>query len=153
MYRYSNFEKRKSRNLQHFFVTLFVLIYPMLVSIYTLLPPLIGLVGYIIIINLHRDKLIAFLGMFYLLNLDLNLTLPLLLSIFAVILIYMLFYTKLKLLISCHNCLFFILVIIIDFGYYSMLFIYDLMFASSTVLADGHIVYYIIVDLLLGFFV
>lgn len=129
-----------------------VVVYPILVSIYTMLPPLIGLVGYIVIVNMDKNRLYALSGMFYLLNLDLNLTLPMLLSIFVIVLIYMLLYHKLKLLIRCRVCLLFVVIVLIDLLYYLSLFLYDFMFNTSTVIGDMLLVYYIVVDIFIGVF-
>ena len=117
-----------------------------------MLPPLIGLAGYIVIINLDKNKVYALSGMAYLVNLDLNLTLPMLLSTFITILIYVLFYYKLKLLIRCRVCLIFVLIVLIDFLYYVSLFLYDVMFNTSTVIGDILLVYYIFIDIFMGVF-
>jgi len=61
----------------------FVLFYPMLVSIYPLLPPLIGIAGLIIIYNINRNIIYTISSMLYLINIDLNLSLPFMLSIFS----------------------------------------------------------------------
>jgi hypothetical protein len=129
---------------------LFVAIYPLFVSMYTMLPPLIGLAGYVLIINLEKEKTYVLAPLLYLLNLDLNLSLPLLLSIFIIMVVYMFVYTPLKRLIRCKVCLLFALIVVIDFLYYCSLFIYDFIFTTTTVLADMLLVYYIVVDILLG---
>jgi hypothetical protein len=115
-----------------------------------MLPPLIGLAGYIIITNVDRNKIYALSGMIYLINLDLNLTLPMLLSVFVVIMIYIFLYSMLKLLIRCRVCLLFTLMVLIDLSYYLILFLYDAMFNTSTVISDMLLVYYIVVDILIG---
>ncbi len=127
-----------------------LIIYPLLVSVYTMLPPLIGLVGYIMILNFSKEKFYIFIAFFYLLNLDLNLSLPLFLSLFTILVIYMFMYTPLKRLVRCKVCLQFALIAIIDFLYYFFIFIYDFMLGTSTVLADIVLVYYIVIDILLG---
>jgi hypothetical protein len=129
---------------------LFVAVYPLFVSMYTMLPPLIGLAGYVLIINFEKEKAYVFAPLLYLLNLDLNLSLPLLLSIFVIVLVYMFIYMPLKRLIRCKVCLLFALIFIIDFLYYLSLFLYDFIFNTTTVFADMLLVYYIVVDILLG---
>ena len=152
MYRYNDFEEHDSKILEKSLLFLFVLVYPILVSMYSMLPPLIGLVGYIIISNMSKNKFLALGGMLYLLNLDLNLTLPLLLSTFVVVMVYIFLYSKLKRLIRCRVCLLFVLIILIDSLYYLSLFLYDLMFNTSTVIGDILLVYYIAVDVFIGLF-
>ncbi len=129
---------------------LFVFFYPMFVSMYTVLPPLIGLAGYIFIISMDRKKIYSASAFFYLVNLDLNLTLPLFLSTTISILILMFIYGKLKRLIRCRVCLLFTLIVLIDFSYYLTLFIYDFIFNTSTVVGDMLLVYYIVIDILVG---
>jgi len=151
MYRYRNdFNDDKLNFLKKLGLFLVVVGYPALVSIYSMLPPLIGLVGYIIIVNIDRNKLYALAGMVYLLNLELNLTLPMLLSIFVVIMTYIFLYSTLKLLIRCKVCLLFTMIVIIDTSYYLTLFLYDAMFQTTTVVGDMMLIYYVIVDILIG---
>ena len=138
--------------VQKIFLLFFVLFYPFLVSIYTMLPPLIGLAGYVIISNFEKNILYAWSGFFYLINLELNSSLPLFLSFFLIILVYALIYSNLKLLIRCRICLLFALMVIIDFSYYVGLFLYDIIFDTSSVIGDMLLVYYIVVDILVGVF-
>jgi len=150
--RYQDFDRKKLGFFQKIFLTLFVLFYPFLVSMYPMLPPLIGLIGYIIIYNLDKNPLYALSGIFYLLNLELNSSLPLLLSIFIIMMLYIFLYSSLKLLIRCHVCLLFALMILIDFSYYMALFLYDFVFNTSSLLGDMLLVYYIVIDILIGVF-
>jgi len=151
MYRYRNdFNGDKLNFLEKLGLFLVVVGYPVLVSIYSMLPPLIGLVGYIIIANVDKNKLYALAGMVYLLNLELNLTLPILLSIFVVVMTYIFLYSTLKLLIRCQVCLLFTMIVIVDTFYYLTLFLYDAMFQTTTVVGDMMLIYYIIVDIFIG---
>lgn len=152
MYRYNHFDNKEKglSFIQKIGVILFVAIYPLFVSIYTMLPPLIGLAGYLLIINLKKEKAFAFAPLLYLLNLDLNLSLPLLLSIFIIMLIYVFIYMPLQRLIRCKVCYLFSIIVIIDFLYYFSLFLYDFMFNDTTVLADMLLVYYIVIDIFIG---
>lgn len=152
MNRNSKFDPDKLSFFKRTLLVLMVVAYPILVSIYTMLPPLIGLVGYIIISNVDKNKVYALSGMLYLVNLDLNLTLPMLLSIFVIVMIYIFLYENLKLLIRCRVCLLFILIVMVDFFYYMSLFIYDIVFNTSTVIGDILLVYYIVVDIFVGVF-
>ena len=151
MYRYRNdFSSERLNFLEKLGLFLIIIGYPVLVSIYSMLPPLIGLVGYIIISNIERNKLYALGGMVYLLNLELNLTLPILLSIFVVVMTYVFLYSSLKLLIRCQVCLLFTMIVILDSFYYITLFLYDAMFQTTTVIGDMMLVYYIMVDIFIG---
>jgi len=151
LYKYKKFDDEDGLSfVQKTGLILFVIVYPLFVSMYTMLPPFIGLAGYVLIINLEKEKSYIFAPLLFLLNLDLNLSLPLFLSIFVIILIYMFIYTPLKRLVRCKVCLLFALIVIIDFLYYFSLFIYDFIFNTTTILADMLLVYYIVIDILLG---
>jgi len=152
MKHYIDIDKERLTLIQKIFLVSVVLFYPFLVSIYTMLPPLIGLVGYIIISNLDKNILYAWGGFFYLLNLELNSSLPILLSFFIIITVYSLVYSTLKLLIRCRVCLIFALMIIIDFSYYIGLFLYDIIFNTSSVIGDMLLIYYMAIDILIGVF-
>ena len=152
MKHYIDIDKERLTLFQKIFLLSFVVFYPFLVSIYTMLPPLIGLVGYIIISNLDKNVIYSWGGFLYLVNLELNSSLPLLLSFFIIIVVYALFYSTLKLLIRCRVCFLFALMVIIDASYYLGLFLYDIIFNTSSVIADMLLVYYIVVDILIGVF-
>jgi hypothetical protein len=153
MYRYrDDFNSEKLNFLEKLGLFLVVVGYPFLVSIYSMLPPLIGLAGYIIISNVDKNKVYALAGMVYLLNLELNLTLPMLLSIFVVVMTYIFLYSTLKLLIRCQVCFLFTMIVIVDTFYYLTLFLYDMIFQTTTVVSDMMLVYYIIVDIFIGVF-
>lgn len=130
-----------------------VLFYPLLVSIYTVFPPFIGIAGLVIIYYFEKNWIYALAGTLYLVNIDLNLGLPLLLSVFSIILIYYLVYPSAQLMIRCKSCLSLFLIVVIDAFYYLNLFIYDVIFSAHTIIGDSTLVYYIMMDLLLGFFI
>ncbi len=148
---YKKFDDEKSLNfVQKLLLFFFVFFYPMLVSMYTILPPLIGLAGYLFIVNIKSKKIYSISALFYLINLDLNLTLPLFFSIAISVLILMFIYEPLKRLVRCQVCLLFVLIVLIDLTYYMTLFVYDFIFNASTVVGDMLLVYYIVIDILLG---
>lgn len=136
--------------IQKSLLILFVILYPMFVSMHTMLPPFIGIAAYFLIVYIEKESMYLFAPLMYLLNLDLNLSLPLLLSTAISILIYMFIYTPMKRLVRCKVCLIFALIFLIDVAYYISLFVYDFIFQTSTVLADMLLVYYIAIDILVG---
>lgn len=150
MNRYKKNDNEGLSIVQKIFLFLFVLLYPLFVSMYTMLPPLIGLIGYVIILNLNKNIIFVMSSFLYLLNLDLNLSLPFFLSTFVILFVYMFVYFPLKRLIRCRVCLLFTLMVIIDFFYYLSLFLYDFIFNTTTVLGDILLVYYIVVDIFVG---
>ena len=129
-----------------------VLFYPLLVSIYTVFPPLVGIAGLVIIYYFEKNWIYAMAGILYLLNIDLNLGLPIFLSSFSIILIYYLIYPTTRLMVRCKTCLSLFLIVLIDAFYYMNLFIYDFIFSSSVVAGDLTLIFYIVMDILLGFF-
>ncbi len=141
---------RNPKSLIWVFLLSFAIFYPMLTSIYTVLPPLVGIVGLFVIYYMEKNKLYTFLGMIYLLNLDFNAGLPLLLSLIVVVLVYILIYPSAKLIINCKKCLALFLIIFIDILYYSSLFLYDFIFSLDTIVADSTLIFYIIIDFMIG---
>jgi len=131
-------------------IIFFVVIYPMLVSIYPLLPPLFGIAGLIIINNINKNIIYTISTMLYLIHLDLNLSLPFMLSVFSILLINTFIYPTAKLMIRCRVCLGLFLIILVDIFYYFNLFIYDLILSATTVIADSMLSFYIFVDVIIG---
>lgn len=149
----NRFMQREEEGLsfaQKLLLTLFVILYPMFVSMHTMLPPFIGIAAYFLIVFSEKESMYLFAPLFYLLNLDLNLSLPLLLSTAITMLIYMLVYSPMKRLVRCKVCLIFALIFLIDVTYYISLFVYDFIFQTSTVLGDMLLIYYIAIDILVG---
>jgi len=137
--------------LEWVFIIFIVGFYPMLVSIYPLLPPFIGIAGLVIIYNTDKNIVYPLSGMLYLVNLDLNLTLPFLLSIFSVIFIKIFIYHNAKLMIRCKVCLTLFLILLVDAFYYIALFLYDIILDTKTIVGDPILTYYILSDFIIGF--
>jgi hypothetical protein len=127
-----------------------VIFYPILVSIYALFPPLIGIAGLIIIYNIDKNIILVVSGVLYLIHIDLNLSLPFLLSIVSIVLIHILAYPSAKLMIRCRVCLALFLIIIIDILYYTNLFLYDIILGTKTIIADSMLWLYIFIDIIIG---
>jgi hypothetical protein len=136
--------------LEWLFMIFFVLFYPMLVSIYPLLPPLIGIAGLIIIYNINRNIIYTISSMLYLINIDLNLSLPFMLSIFSTLLINSFVYPSAKLILRCKICLGVLIIILVDLFYYINLFIYDFILGANTIIADSMLSFYILIDMIIG---
>jgi hypothetical protein len=114
------------------FLTIFSIVYPMLISIHSFLPFFFGVAGYVLMtgIRAQNTPMIIISG-FYLLNLDINLSMPLFGSIIAVLLFYLLIFPKIK--GWTHNKSFIpvLSVIFIYLTYFIVLFIDDLIFFTS----------------------
>ncbi len=143
-------EREGLKFLEWTVIVFFVILYPIFVSIYPLLPPLFGLAGLIIINYINKNIVYTIATMLYLIHLDLNLGLPFMLSIFSILLINTFVYPTVKLIIRCRVCLGLLLIIIVDFFYYINLFIYDLILNSTTIIADSMLTFYIFIDIIIG---
>ena len=143
-------QKYGLRLLEWIFILFAVGFYPMLTSIYPLLPPFIGIAGLVIIYNMDKNVIYSLSAMVYLIHLDLNLSLPFLLSIFSIIFIKMFIYSTAKLMIRCRVCLGIFLILLVDSFYYLNLFLYDIILNTKTVIVDFVLGYYILSDIIIG---
>ena len=130
-------------------ILVFVIVYPMLISIYVFLPLLIGLMGYILILGIEENKLsYIFISLLYFLNLEANLSLPYFLTIVSTLLVYVVFYHNLLYFRKCHICKPVLSVILIDFVYLGCLLSYDFIYQYSSVKLDFILLYSLVVDML-----
>jgi len=128
---------------------LFIIFYPMFISIYVFLPLLIGVMGYILMRGIDQNNLYyIFAALFYFINLEVNLSLPLFLTILVVLLVYVIFYHHLNYFRKCTICRPILSVILIDVLYLTFLLGYDFIFQTSNVMLDNILYYTLIVDLL-----
>jgi len=127
----------------------FVIFYPILISMYVYLPLFIGFAGYMIIwgIDGHGVRYIWF-PMIYLLNLEANLSLPIFLSLMAVLLFYLTLYEKVRYFKRCSVCVGLLSVIAINIYYFVLLLGYDFMFDTTSIFVDSLLLYSLIFDLI-----
>ncbi len=126
----------------------FVLLYPMLVSVYVTLPLFIGIAGYLILRGLEGEGWrYLLLPLFYLLNLEVNLSLPLLLSLAAALIYYLLLYPSMLFLKRCRLCVALLSVLFIDLIYLGLIEIYDFIFSTSSITINTQLVYSLLMDL------
>jgi hypothetical protein len=131
-------------------IALFVLLYPVLISVYVFLPLFIGFAGWLLIRGVEGGGyryLIA--PLVYLINLEVNLSLPLLMSLFATLLYYLLLYDRVLYLKRCKLCVALISVMAIDGFYLATLMIYDALMDTTTVLLSSLQWYSLIADLVM----
>ena len=130
-------------------VILFILFYPMLISVYVFLPLLIGVMGYILIQGIEKGKTYYILiAILYFINLEVNLSLPFFLTIISSLLVYVLFYHYLIHFRKCRICTPILSVMILDALYLGFLLSYDFIFQTTTIVLDNILLYSLIVDLL-----
>ena len=141
-------------NIQHgFFFWLFslsfVFFYPMLISIYVFLPLLVGAMGYILVQGLERGKSsFIFLSIVYMINLEVNLSLPLFLIIISALFFYVTVYPYFRHFRKCQICRPLLSVLVLDMIYLGALFSYDFIFQTQSIVLDEILLYTLIVDML-----
>lgn len=128
----------------------FILLYPMLISIYVFLPLLIGGMGYLLVYGLEKNKaFVVLMAIVYILNLEINLSLPLFLILISVLLFYVFVYPYLKHFRRCKVCKPLLSVFFLDIIYLMCLFSYDFIFQTQSIVLDKILLYSLIVDMLI----
>ena len=131
------------------FAGIFIFFYPMLISIYVFLPLLIGAMGYMLVQGLEREKSpFILLAIVYMVNLEVNLSLPIFLSVISSLLFYVLVYPSLKHFRRCKICRPLLSVLFLDLMYLGCLFSYDFIFQTQSIILDEILLYTLIVDML-----
>jgi len=131
-------------------VLLFIVFYPMLISIYVFLPLLIGVMGYILIQGIEKGKThYIFIAIIYFINLEVNLSLPFFLIFISSLLVYVLFYHSLNYFRECMICRPVLSVLLIDAVYLGSLLSYDFIFQTNSIVLDSILLYSLIIDLLI----
>lgn len=134
-------------------VLVFIIFYPMLISIYVFLPLLIGVMGYILIQGIEEEKVLyVLIALLYFLNLEVNLSLPFLLLTISTLVVYVLFYPSLHFFRSCGFCSPIMSVLLIDAVYMGSLLSYDFLFQSNSIVIDNILFYSLMVDVALVVF-
>ncbi len=128
---------------------LFIIFYPMLISIYVFLPLFIGIMGYLLMKGIDENRIFyILLAILYFVNLEVNLSLPFFLTTITSLIIYVFFYQHLNYFRKCVICRPLLSVILIDGFYLLSLLAYDFIFQTHTIVLDNILLYSLIVDLL-----
>ncbi|NOR54647.1 MAG: hypothetical protein GQ531_00415 [Sulfurovum sp.] len=131
-------------------ILLFVVFYPMLISIYVFLPLFIAAMSYLFIQGLEQGRYSYILvSMVYLINLEVNLSLPLFFTLISALIFYVTIYPSLLHFRKCKLCKAFISVLILDLAYLGALFAYDFIFNVNSIELDMILLYSLVVDMLL----
>ena len=127
----------------------FILLYPILISMYVFLPLFIGFAGYMVIwgIDGHGVRYIWF-PLLYLLNLEANLSLPMFLSLLAILLFYLTLYERIRYFKRCSVCVGLLSVVAIDIYYFILLLGYDFIFDTTSIFINSLLLYSLIFDLI-----
>jgi len=123
----------------------------MLVSIYVTMPLFIGFAGYLILQGLDGKgwRYILF-PLLYLLNLEINLSLPLLLSLLAVLAYYLFLYPSVLFFKRCRVCVALISVLSIDLIYFGLIMTYDFIFEIQSIQVNLLLLYSLTMDAILA---
>lgn len=128
---------------------LFIIFYPMLISIYVFLPLFVGVMGYLLMKGIDENRIFyILLALLYFINLEVNLSLPFFLTTLISLLVYVFFYHHLNYFRKCVICRPILSVILIDGFYLLSLLAYDFVFQTHTIVLDNILLYSLIVDLL-----
>ena len=134
-------------------LSFFALFYPMLVSIYVFLPLFIGASSYFLVEGVEkRDPGFIFFASIYLVNLEVNLSLPLFLTIISSFVFYLLLYPYLRHFRRCKFCKALLSVIVLDVMYLGALLAFDFVFQTHSVVLDTLLLYSLVVDMLVVVF-
>jgi len=132
-------------------VLFFTLFYPMLISIYVFLPLFIGAASYLLVEGIEKvkAKFIIFTLM-YLINIEVNLSLPLFLSVISAFVFYITLYPYLKHFRHCEICKAIISVVALDVYYLAVLFAFDFIFQTKSIVLDIILLYSLVIDMLIA---
>jgi hypothetical protein len=132
-------------------LTVFVILYPMLISIYVFLPLFVGFSGWMIIRGVDgAGVMYIVIPLIYLVNLEINLSLPLLMVVFATLFYYLALYKRVLIFKRCKFCVASLSVISIDLLYLGSLMLYDLLMDTSSIVIDKLLWYSLIADIVLA---
>jgi len=127
----------------------FVVFYPMLISIYVFIPLMIGLMGYLFIKGLREKKLIYIvISLVYIINLELNLSLPIFSILISILLVYIFLYNIDFFDIKCSICHNLVSAFLVDIVYFLLLMGYDFIFQTQSIVVDELLLYSLFVDLI-----
>ncbi len=140
----------KQKSLIWIGIGLFVFFYPMLISIYVFLPLFIGAMSYMFILGLEKEKTAyVLISIFFMMNIEVNLSLPTFLIIISALLFFVLVYPSLKHFRKCRMCRPILSVLLLDLMYLACLFSYDFVFQTQSIVLDKILLYSLVVDMLI----
>jgi hypothetical protein len=132
-------------------IVMFILFYPMFISIYVFLPLFVGVMGYVLILGIEQGRISYIIAsLLYLVNMDINLSLPFFLVSIAILFVYLFMYPHFAYFRKCKVCTPFLTVLAIDLVYLGSLLAYDFVFQTETIVLDDILLYPLIMDLLVA---
>ncbi len=125
----------------------FIFFYPMIISVHMGWPPLLGFAGYMLS-KYQNQRAYFILIILYLVHVDLNLSLPLFLSLLTIFLVQFIVFTQMHQLLMNKYYLPILFVLLIDIFYYGVLWIYDFVFNTTSITYNYWLIYYVAIDLM-----
>ena len=126
-----------------------VTIYPMLVSIYVTMPLFIGFAGLMFIEGVEEENYWKIIfSLIYMINLEVNLSLPILLIAISIVIFYFFIKDRLNFLKLCPKCISIVTVLSINLIYFGLLYIYDFFTNQNSVNYDSLLLFSILYDLI-----
>jgi len=126
-----------------------VTIYPMLVSIYVTMPLFIGFSGLMFIKGVDEENYWKILfSLIYIINLEVNLSLPLFLIVISILIFYFFIKIRLSFLKLCNICINIVTVLSINIIYFALLYGYDFLNNENSVNYDSLLLFSILYDLI-----
>jgi hypothetical protein len=123
----------------------------MLISIYVFLPLFVGFSGWMMLRGVEGRGLgYILIPLVYLTNLEINLSLPLLMVVFSTLLYYLTLYKRVMLLKRCKTCVAVLSVLLIDLYYLASLMTYDLLMDTSSIVIDKLLWYSLFADVIMA---
>ena len=131
-------------------LTAFIVLYPVLISRHVYLPLFIGFAGFLMIRGFEGDGYAYFwFPFFYLLNLEVNTSLPILVNFLSIVLFYALFFEKIKYFKMCKVCVAIMTVIGVNIFYFITLSAFDFIFSTTSIQVDTLLLYSMLFDVIM----
>ncbi len=125
----------------------------MLISIYVFLPLMIGFSGWMFVRGIDGAGLAYLLfPLVYLTNLEINLSLPLLMGLFAASVYYVTLYERVMVFKQCPVCVAVVSTVMIDLYYLGALMLYDLVMDTTSIMIGKLLWYSLVADIVLAVF-
>jgi len=133
-----------------FALMIFIILFPVLISRHVYLPLFIGFSGFLMIRGFEGDGYSYFwFPFFYLLNLEVNTSLPILLNFLSIVLFYAIFFQRIKYFKMCKICVAFMTVIGLNLFYFMTLSAFDFIFSTNSIHVDKLLLYSMLFDVIM----
>ena len=131
------------------FWVLTIIIYPMLISMYVTLPLFVGFAGLMMVIGIEEERrAYTLFALIYMLNLEINLSLPMFIMPISVMVFYIFIKDKLAIIKLCKICVRVVSVILINAIYFFILANYDFITDQSSVNYDSLLLSSVLFDII-----